>query len=127
MQTTSAAFETVAGWFPLVLAVAVILFAYSTMLAWSYYGLKAATYLFGESMLVDRTSKVVFCIFVVIGASSTLNAVIGFSDSMIFAMSLANIVGLYIMAGVVKREIFGYRARLANGEILPVAQRADRP
>ncbi len=100
-----------------------ILFAYSTMLAWSYYGLKAATYLFGESMLVDRTSKVVFCIFVVIGASSTLNAVIGFSDSMIFAMSLANILGLYLMAGVVKREILGYQERLASGELAPVAER----
>jgi AGCS family alanine or glycine:cation symporter len=123
VETTSAAFETVASWFPFVLAVAVVLFAYSTMLAWSYYGLKAATYLFGESMLVDRTWKVVFCLFVIVGAASTLDAVIGFSDSMIFAMSLANIVGLYIMAGVVKREIFGYRARLARGDIVPVAER----
>ncbi len=124
VETTSAAFETVASWFPVVLAIAVVLFAYSTMLAWSYYGLKAATYLFGESMLVDRTWKVIFCLFVVVGAASTLDAVIGFSDSMIFAMSLANIIGLYIMAGVVKREIFGYRARLKNGEILPVAERS---
>ncbi|MGY1608185.1 MULTISPECIES: alanine/glycine:cation symporter family protein [unclassified Geodermatophilus] len=124
VETTSAAFETVASWFPFVLAIAVILFAYSTMLAWSYYGLKAATYLFGESMLVDRTWKVVFCLFVIIGAASTLDAVIGFSDSMIFAMSLANIVGLYIMAGVVKRELFGYRRRLADGEIRPVSERA---
>ena len=123
VETTSAAFETVVSWFPIVLAIAVILFAYSTMLAWSYYGLKAATYLFGESMVVDRTWKLVFCLFVVIGASSTLDAVIGFSDSMIFLMALPNIVGLYIMAGVVKREIFGYRERLADGEIVPVADR----
>ncbi|MGY2079131.1 alanine/glycine:cation symporter family protein [Modestobacter sp. SYSU DS0657] len=123
VQTTSAAFATVASWFPVVLAVAVILFAYSTMLAWSYYGLKAATYLFGESTLVDRAWKVVFCIFVVIGASSTLDAVIGFSDSMIFAMSFANIIGLYIMARVVKAEIFGYRRRLADGELVPVTER----
>ncbi|WP_222192571.1 alanine/glycine:cation symporter family protein [Modestobacter italicus] len=123
VQTTSAAFETVASWFPYVLALAVVLFAYSTMLAWSYYGLKAATYLFGESMVVDRTWKVIFCVFVVIGASSTLDAVIGFSDSMIFAMSLANIIGLYIMAGVVKRELFGYRKRLAEGKVLPLAER----
>jgi AGCS family alanine or glycine:cation symporter len=123
VETTSAAFETVVSWFPIVLAIAVILFAYSTMLAWSYYGLKAATYLFGESMVVDRTWKLVFCLFVIIGASSTLDAVIGFSDSMIFLMALPNIVGLYIMAGVVKREIFGYRERLADGEIVPVADR----
>jgi AGCS family alanine or glycine:cation symporter len=123
VQTTSAAFETVVGWFPIVLAIAVILFAYSTMLAWSYYGLKAATYLFGETMLVDRTWKLVFCIFVVIGASSTLDAVIGFSDSMIFLMSLPNIIGLYILARVVKKEINGYRARLESGEIRPMAER----
>ncbi|MCF6742748.1 alanine:cation symporter family protein [Blastococcus sp. KM273128] len=124
VQTTSAAFETVVSWFPVVLAIAVVLFAYSTMLAWSYYGLKAATYLFGESMLVDRTWKLVFCLFVVIGASSTLDAVIGFSDSMIFLMSLPNIIGLYILARVVKREINGYRDRVENGEILPVADRS---
>jgi len=123
VETTSAAFETVVSWFPIVLAIAVILFAYSTMLAWSYYGLKAATYLFGESMVVDRTWKLVFCLFVIIGASSTLDAVIGFSDSMIFLMALPNIVGLYLMAGVVKHEIFNYRKRLAEGEIVPVADR----
>jgi alanine or glycine:cation symporter, AGCS family len=123
VETTSAAFETVVSWFPVVLAIAVILFAYSTMLAWSYYGLKAATYLFGESMVVDRTWKLIFCLFVIIGASSTLDAVIGFSDSMIFLMALPNIVGLYIMARVVKREIDGYRKRLADGEIIPVADR----
>jgi alanine or glycine:cation symporter, AGCS family len=123
VETTSAAFGTVVSWFPVVLAIAVILFAYSTMLAWSYYGLKAATYLFGESMIVDRTWKLIFCLFVVIGASSTLDSVIGFSDSMIFLMSLPNIIGLYILARVVRREINGYRARLDSGEILPVAQR----
>jgi AGCS family alanine or glycine:cation symporter len=101
----------------------VILFAYSTMLAWSYYGLKAATYLFGESMLVDRAWKVVFCVFVVIGASASLDPVIGFSDSMIFAMALPNILGLYLMAGVIKSEIYGYRARLGSGEIKPIAER----
>ncbi|TQN37759.1 AGCS family alanine or glycine:cation symporter [Blastococcus colisei] len=123
VQTTSAAFETVVSWFPIVLAVAVILFAYSTMLAWSYYGLKAATYLFGESMVVDRTWKSIFCLFVVIGASSALDAVIGFSDSMIFLMALPNILGLYLMAGVVKAELFGYRKRLANGELPTMAER----
>jgi alanine or glycine:cation symporter, AGCS family len=123
VETTSAAFETVVGWFPIVLAIAVILFAYSTMLAWSYYGLKAATYLFGESMIVDRVWKLIFCLFVVIGASSTLDSVIGFSDSMIFLMALPNIIGLYILARVVKSEINGYRGRLESGEIKPVAER----
>ena len=120
---TSDAFATVLPWFPLVLALAVFLFAYSTMLAWSYYGLKAVTYLLGESMLVDRGYKLVFCLFVVIGASASLDPIIGFSDSMIFAMSLPNIIGLYLMARVVKGEIGGYHRALASGEIAPVEQR----
>jgi alanine or glycine:cation symporter, AGCS family len=123
VETTSAAFATVLPWFPLILAFAVILFAYSTMLAWSYYGLKAATYLFGESMVVDRTWKLIFCLFVIVGASASLDAVIDFSDSMIFAMSIANIIGLYLLAGVVKRELAGYRERLATGEITPTRGR----
>lgn len=123
VQTTSAAFETVASWFPVVLAIAVVLFAFSTMLAWSYYGLKAATYLFGESLLVDRLWKLVFCLFTVLGAAASLDSVIGFSDSMIFSMSLANVIGLYIMAKVVKREIEGYRSRLADGTIAPTRER----
>jgi alanine or glycine:cation symporter, AGCS family len=123
VETTSAAFATVLPWFPVLLALAVILFAYSTMLAWSYYGLKAATFLFGESALVERTWKFVFCLFIIIGASASLDAVIDFSDSMIFAMSIANIIGLYILAGVVKREIKSYRERLASGEIVPTKVR----
>ena len=123
METTSAALETVASWFPVVLAIAVVLFAYSTMLAWSYYGLKAVTYLFGESVLVDRAYKLVFCLFVVVSASTPLTAVIGFSDSMIFAMALPNVIGLYLLAGVAKREIEGYRADLASGRIKPVRER----
>jgi alanine or glycine:cation symporter, AGCS family len=124
VETTSDAFATVLPWFPLLLAFAVILFAYSTMLAWSYYGLKAATYLFGESMIVDRVWKFVFCLFIIVGASASFDAVIDFSDSMIFAMSIANIIGLYLLAGVVKREISSYRERLANGDIVPTNIRA---
>ena len=73
--------------------------------------------------MMDEAAAGLGLVFVIVGASSTLDAVIGFSDSMIFAMSLANIVGLYLMAGVVKRELFGYRARLERGEIVPVADR----
>jgi alanine or glycine:cation symporter, AGCS family len=120
---TSTAFETVIPWFPVVLAVAVVLFAYSTMLAWSYYGMKATRYLFRDSPVAENVFKVVFCIFTVIGAAANLGPVIDFSDSMIFAMSLANILGLYLLARVVKREVMQYRAKLRSGEIVRVDER----
>ncbi|OMH35319.1 sodium:alanine symporter family protein [Motiliproteus sp. MSK22-1] len=114
---TSSAFESAISWFPYVLAVAVVLFAFSTMLSWSYYGTKAWTYLFGESKASDLTFKFIFCGFVVVGASMSLGPVIDFSDSMIFAMSIANIAGLYMLAPVVKRELSSYLARINSGEI----------
>lgn len=114
---TSAAFESVISWFPYVLALAVILFAFSTMITWSYYGSKAWTYLVGDSKAADIGYKVVFCMFVVIGASLTLTKVTDFSDAMIFAMAFPNVIGLYIMAPEVKRDLTSYLARVKSGEI----------
>jgi len=114
---TSAAFESAFSWFPYVLAVAVILFAFSTMISWSYYGLKAWTYLFGEGKNKEITFKVMFCIFVVIGAAANLGPVIDFSDAAIFAMAVVNIIGLYCLMPIVKREMNSYLARLKSGEI----------
>ena len=120
VETTSAAFGTVAPWFPILLAVAVILFAFSTMISWSYYGMKATGYLFKNSPRAELIFKVIFCMFTVVGASLSLGPVIAFSDSMIFAMALPNVIGLYIMARVIKKEIFGYRAKVASGEFAMV-------
>jgi len=114
---TSAAFESAFSWFPYVLAVAVILFAFSTMISWSYYGLKAWTYLFGEGKSKEVTFKVIFCIFVVIGAAANLGPVIDFSDAAIFAMAVVNITGLYCLMPIVKRELNSYLERLESGEI----------
>ncbi len=86
---TSAAFGSAISWFPYVLAIAVILFAFSTMISWSYYGLKSWTYLFGEGKTTELVFKVIFCVFVVIGAAASLGPVIDFSDAAIFAMALA--------------------------------------
>ena len=105
---TSMAFEKTIPWFPYVLALAAILFAFSTMIAWSYYGLKSWTYLFGENALSENIFKVVFCAFVIIGSSISLGSVLDLSDSMIFLMAVANIIGIYILAGVVKKEIDDY-------------------
>lgn len=114
---TSRAFESVLPWFPILLAVAVILFAFSTMISWSYYGMKATGYLFGDSAKAETVFKLVFCAFTVIGATMALGPVIDFSDSMIFLMSLPNIIGLYVLARVLRREIDGYRGRLRGGKI----------
>ena len=114
---TSAAFSSAFPFFKYILAIAVILFAFSTMISWSYYGLKAWTFLFGEGNAKELAFKVIFCIFVIIGASANLGPVIDFSDAAIFAMAVVNIVALYLLMPVVKREMDSYLSRLKSGEI----------
>jgi AGCS family alanine or glycine:cation symporter len=114
---TSAAFATGFSWFPYVLAIAVILFAFSTMISWSYYGLKAWTYLFGEGKTTELIFKIIFCVFVVIGAAASLGPVIDFSDAAIFAMAVVNISALYVLMPIVKVELASYISRLKSGEI----------
>ncbi|WP_119155181.1 alanine/glycine:cation symporter family protein [Caldimonas tepidiphila] len=117
VQLTSAAFASAFPWFPYVLALAVLLFAFSTMISWSYYALKAWTYLVGEGAGKELFIKLVFCVFVVIGATMELGAVIDFSDAMIFAMAIPNVIGLYVLMPVVRAELARYDARLRSGEI----------
>lgn len=114
---TSAAFGSAVSWFPYVLSLAVILFAFSTMISWSYYGLKSWTYLFGEGKTAELIFKIMFCVFIVIGAAANLGPVIDFSDAAIFAMAVVNITALYFLMRVVKSEMISYTARLASGEI----------
>ena len=117
VSLTSAAFASAFSWFPYVLALAVVLFAFSTMISWSYYGLKAWTYLFGEGKTTELIFKLIFCVFVVIGASANLGPVIDFSDAAIFAMAVVNIFCLYFLMKVVRKELQSYSARLKSGEI----------
>ena len=105
---TSGAFESVISFFPWVLTIAVLLFAFSTMISWSYYGYQAWSYLFGRSKRVEYIYKFIFCLFVIIGASLSLGAVIGFSDAMIFAMMVPHMIGLVILAPKVKEELNKY-------------------
>jgi AGCS family alanine or glycine:cation symporter len=114
---TAASFTATAGIFKYFLAIAVIMFAFSTMISWSYYGLKAWTYLFGEGSRTELIFKVIFCFFVVVGATIQFGAVIDFSDAAIFAMSIFNIFGLYFLMPVVKKELKSFIARVASGEI----------
>ena len=114
---TSDAFSSAFGWFRYVLVLAVVLFAFSTMISWSYYGLTAWTFLFGEGQTKELIFKIIFCLFVVIGASASLGPVIDFSDAMIFAMAIPNIIALYLLMPVVKAEMNRYLGRLKSGDI----------
>lgn len=120
VELTSAAFASAFTWFPLILALAVVLFAFSTMLSWSYYGLKSWTYLVGEGKGKEIVFKLFFCLCVIVGASMSLGPVIDFSDSMIFAMAIPNIIGLYFLMPVVRGEITQYWEKIERGEIKKV-------
>jgi AGCS family alanine or glycine:cation symporter len=114
---TSAAFQTMIHWYPYLLSITVFLFAFSTMISWSYYGLKSWTFIFGQTTVSEFSYKFIFCLFIVIGSSLNMMKVIEFSDAMIFAMSLFNVIGMYIMAGEVKHDIFTYLNKIDKGEI----------
>lgn len=105
---TASALESGISWFPYLLSFAVILFAFSSMISWSYYGYQSWSYLFGRGKKVEYAYKTLFCIFVVIGGAASLGAVIGFSDAMVFAMMVPNMIGLVILAPKVANELKKY-------------------
>lgn len=102
---TSKAFASVLPWFPYVLTIAVVLFAFSTMLSWSYYGLQSWMYLFGRSKVSANLYKLLFCLFIIVGSAASLSAVTDFSDAMIFAMSVPNIIGMLFLFPKVREEL----------------------
>ena len=114
---TSAAFEREFSWFPLPLAFAALLFAFSTMISWSYYGLKGWTYLFGESERGQTIYKLIFCAFVALGCVVQLGPILDISDALVFLICVPNILGLYFLAPIVKKEMNSYFARIKSGEI----------
>jgi len=114
---TSSAFETVIPWFPVVLSVAVILFALSTMISWSYYGLKAWTYLFGENKTAEYVYKTTFCLFIIVGSAMSIGSVFDFGDAMIFAMCFPNILGLYLLAPEIRTDLREYMEKVRTGVI----------
>jgi len=109
---TSGAFASVISWFPYVLTIAVVLFAFSTMISWSYYGFQGWAFLFGRTKKMEYTYKIIFLVFIIIGAAASLGSVIGFSDAMIFAMLVPNMIGLIILAPKVKEELNKYMAAI---------------
>jgi AGCS family alanine or glycine:cation symporter len=102
---TSAAYNAVIPNFSYVLTIAIVLFAFSTMISWSYYGLQAWKFLFGRSKAADLSYKIIFLLFIIIGASATMNAVISFSDAMILGMVFPNMIGLFFLFPKVKQEL----------------------
>jgi len=110
IELTSAAFESRIAWAPAPLSLAAILFALSTMIAWAYYGTKCWTYLVGHGRSKELIFSIIFCVFIVIGAATKLDAILDFSDALIFVMAIPNILGLLIMGPEVKRDLAEYWA-----------------
>ena len=107
--------DFLASWFPYILAVCIVLFAFSTMISWCYYGERAWGYLFGlKTVMIFR---IVFVLFVFIGSVAGLGAVIDFSDAVLLSMAFPNIIGGIILAPMVKRKVQDYWARFRAGEL----------
>jgi len=119
-QLTSAAFESFAWWAPYVLLLCMFLFAYSTLIGWSYYGVKGFDFIFGglfervfgKRIYAEKFYQVLFLMVIVVGTTTSLNAIIDFSDMLVLLMSVPNILGLYILAPVLKKEVKAYRLAL---------------
>ena len=105
---TSKAFAQYIPYSDIFLTIAVVLFAVSTMISWSYYGLQSWKFLFGRGKAADLTYKLLFCSFIVIGAAASMNSIWAFSDAMIFAMVFPNMIGLYFLFPVVKEQLHKY-------------------
>lgn len=117
VQLTSAAFATSISWFPWVLALAVFMFGYSTLISWGYYTGKIWEYVFGEDRLSVNMFKSVYCLLLIPGAVMTAQQVFNFIDSLFFLLAIPNIVGIYIMAPELKADVLSYLSRLKSGEI----------
>ena len=105
---TNAAFTSVFPWFDWILMIAIIVFAYATMISWSYYGMKSWSYLLGEKWYVKQSFNLLFIVCTVIGTVSSLGAVVDFSDMMILGMAFPNLVGLFMLQSEVKAEMKKY-------------------
>ena len=105
------------SWFPWVLTIAVVLFAYSTMISWSYYGERCFVYLFGDGS--STVYKVIYLVFVFLGSIITASNILNFGDLMILAMGFPNILGLILLSGTVKTRLDAYMGKLRSGEMKP--------
>ncbi len=111
IELTTRAFASTLSWSPIPLSVAAILFAFSTMIAWSYYGLKAFTYLVGHHRWADISFKLFFLCFVVLGSSVQLGSLVDLSDALVFVVAIPNLLGLYLLAPTIRKELRNYEAQ----------------
>ncbi len=109
---TSRAFAQYIPYSDVFLTIAVVLFAVSTMISWSYYGLQAWKYLFGRGKITDFIYKFIFCIFIIVGAAANMESIWSFSDAMIFAMIFPNMIGLFFLFPVVKKQLLKYESAI---------------
>ena len=114
---TSKAFAQYIPYSNVFLTVAVVLFAVSTMISWSYYGLQSWKFLFGRGKAADMAYKLLFLLFVIIGASASMSSIWAFSDAMIFAMVFPNMVGLYFLFPVVKKQLKRYTDAIKESNV----------
>jgi AGCS family alanine or glycine:cation symporter len=105
---TSAAFAQVSPWFPWLLAVVVFLFAYSTLVAWGFYGLQAWGYLFGNGPRAQWTYKILYIVALPPAAAIDLGRVVDIVDSSFFLMAIPNVLALYLCAGELRRDVHAY-------------------
>jgi AGCS family alanine or glycine:cation symporter len=112
---TSAAYGTIISWYPMVLSLSIALFAFSTMIAWFYYGERAWIYLFGEKYAL--VYKLVYLLLAVVATVVSTDLMVDFSFMLMLAMALPNIFGLFILSGDVKRALDEYLIKLKNGTL----------
>jgi len=110
---TSVAFGSVVPWFSSILSLSVVLFAFSTMISWSYYGERCWTYMFGERF--SMIYKITFLIFIVLATLGSAGNILDFSDLLLLAMALPNFIGLYILQGKVAKALAKYKEKMRNG------------
>lgn len=126
---TSGAFETIHSSFKYVLFLCVFLFAFSTLITWSYYGLQAWQYLFGKKPITAWIYKVIFCLIIVVGSSASMANATDFSDASLFAMSIPNLIGVYLLLPVVRAELsrfISFTKRVDGGATVEEADAVDR-
>ncbi|RAG60489.1 amino acid transporter, partial [Burkholderia multivorans] len=112
---------TVSSWFPILLTVAVVLFAFSTILAYGYYGQQALGYLTGNSKKADKAYQIFWILAVIVGASMSLESVIAFSDAIFFLMALPNLLGIYFLCRILRLEILRLRKKIDVGVVTEIS------
>ncbi len=112
---TAVAFGSVLSWFPVILSISVVLFAYSTMISWSYYGERCWTYIFGERY--SMVYRILFIMVIVLASLVSAGNILDFSDLLLLAMAFPNFLALYLLQGKVATALKEYRSKLKNGDM----------